>query len=62
MKGASSTPAKDIFDTSMTACEPSDGESWWVGARSIKLALHLLDSEFLREEAATFWNHYKHSS
>ena len=47
---------------SMTACEPSGDESWWVGARFIELASHLLDSDFLRDETATFWNPCKHSS
>ena len=40
-KEASNTPAKGMFDMTMTACEAVDGESWWVGGGSIGQASRL---------------------
>ena len=40
LEEASSTPAKGIFEWSLVACEPFDGESCQAGGRSIGRASH----------------------
>ena len=40
LEEASSTPAKGIFEWSLVACEPFDGESCQAGGRSIGWASH----------------------
>jgi hypothetical protein len=50
LKEASSTPAKGTFGMLMTACEPSGGESWWVGGRLNGPASHPSSGDLSSED------------